>query len=804
MSLILSKIRERALLMDGAMGSMLQAGGMKPGDCPEELNVTKPDVVKGVHAAYAEAGADVLTTNTFGGTRIKLAEYGFESRVKELNEAGVRLAREAADASGREMFVAGGLGPTGRFLKPVGDMDFDEAYSIFYEQSEALAKAGADTIIIETMSDIKEARAAVIAAKEASGLPVIVTMTFQQDLRTLMGTPPDVALEVLSSAGADIVGANCSLGPDGLYEVAKVMSKTARVPLIMQPNAGLPELIDGKTVYPGTPDELAGYAAKFLKLGAGIVGSCCGSTPAHTKAISAEVKRHGKPVPPKGGPVTRLCSRTASVELGGMSMPVIIGERINPTGRKDLTEELSSGKTAIVKKDAKGQAEAGAALIDVNVGLAGADESSLMPMVIRAVEESAPCPIVIDSTDPAAIEAGLKECSGKPLVNSVTGDKDRLDAILPLVKRFGACVMGLTIDEEGVPQSAGKRIEIAERILAACRGYGIPDHDLVIDPLVLTASAEQPQASETLKAVGLVREEMGLATSLGVSNISFGLPDRPLINRTYLTMALGYGLDAAMVNPYDPAMGEAVSSSAVLTSRDPRSEKYIAKHKGKSKSGGIAPKKAEPATVEEAIRLAVIDGDRENIVGLVEKALEKGMDPLAVGNDCLIPALTEVGVLYEKKEFFLPQVMQAAETMKAAFARLKQDMKPGATSGAGTVVLATVYGDVHDIGKNILSTLLENHGLNVVDLGKNVPGDEILDKAAEVGADVIGLSALMTTTMTQMEEVIKERDARGMNTPVVIGGAVVTEKYAEKIGASGSSRDAMEAVAIIKKIIAGK
>lgn len=808
MGLLLDEIKKRPLLMDGAMGSMLQEAGLRPGDCPEEMNVSRPDVVRGIHAKYVEAGADIITTNTFGGTGVKLAEYGLEPRLDELNRAAVRLAKEAADSSGRKVYVAGGLGPTGRFMKPVGDMEFDQAYGLFATQVRSLAAAGADAIIIETMSDIKEARAAVIAAKENSNLPVIITMTFQQDLRSLLGTPPDVAVTVLEAAGADVIGANCSLGPEGLYEVARVMFKVASVPLIFQPNAGLPVLVDGKTVYPAGPEILADYAGRFIEMGAGIIGSCCGSTPAHTKAMSEKARMAaGRCIPARAtGGGTRLASRTRLVRLGGDAMPLIIGERINPTGRPELSAELASGKTTMVKKEARGQADAGAGLIDINIGLPGGDEPALMPVVVRAVEESTDLPVVIDSTDPNAIEAALKEVGGKPLVNSVTGDKDRLDAILPLVKRFGAAVIGLTIDENGVPATARERVEIAARILAACVSHGIPKEDLVIDPLVLTASAEQAQAVETLKAVGMIRDELGLATSLGVSNISFGLPNRPLINATYLTMALGHGLDVAMVNPYDTRMGEAVAASAVLTNRDPRAESYISANRKAAKA--VPSLKLEAAgrelTIEERLHKAVIEGDRENVAGMVEEALAKGMEPLDIGNGCLIPALTEVGRLYETKEFFLPQVMQSAETMKAAFARLKQDMKPGAAAENGTIVLATVFGDVHDIGKNIVSTLLENHGIRVIDLGKNVPRDTILDEAASSNADVIGLSALMTTTMTQMEEVIKERDRRGMKTPVVLGGAVVTEDYANKVGAAGSSRDALEAVRLIKGIIGKK
>ena len=800
MEQIMKLIKKRPLLIDGAMGTLLQEGGLAPGACPEELNAARPELIGEIHGRYIAAGADIITTNTFGGSRLKLMEYGLEGRLAELNAAAVRAAKEAASKAGRPVFVAGDVGPTGKFIRPVGELSFDEAFNVYSEQIKALADAGADLILIETMSDLREARAAVIAAKAVCGLPVAVTMTFQQDMRTLLGTPPEAAIAVLEAVGADFIGANCSLGPEGLYEAAKRMAKAARVPLVFQPNAGLPKLVDGKTVFPASPEDMAAYAEKFIHLSVAMLGSCCGSTPTHTGAMANIVKNATRKQAATGQRPTVLASGRRVVSLGAGCMPVIIGERINPTGRKELTAELTGGKMSIVKKDAKGQAEAGAGLIDINVGLPGGDEAELMPKVVRAVEESTDLPIVIDSTDPAAIEAALKETGGKALVNSVTGDRERLDSILPLVKKYGAAVVGLTVDEEGVPATAEKRVEIAKRILAACEKYGIPKEDLIIDALVLTASAEQAQAVETLRAIGMLKG-MGLATSLGISNISFGLPDRGLINQAYLLMALGYGLDAAMVNPYNEDIVKAIDAGAVLTGRDKRAEDYIQSHRKKAGAEVKKPAASADLPIEKKLFNAVVEGNKENIVFLIEEALNAGMDPMAIGNDCLIPALTEVGRLYEAKEFFLPQVMQSAETMKAAFARLKEEMKGANVQDNGTVVLATVFGDVHDIGKNILSTLLENHGLKVIDLGKNVPRDTILDEAVKNNADVICLSALMTTTMTQMEAVIKERDRRGLKVPVVIGGAVVTESYANSIGADGCSRDALEAVGLIKRLI---
>jgi 5-methyltetrahydrofolate--homocysteine methyltransferase len=801
---------------------MLQESGLKPGACPESMNLERPDIVTEIHLQYAMAGADILTTNTFGGSRIKLSEYGLGDKVAEVSRAAVKAAKDAADSysKGRgpgaaPVFIAGDMGPTGKFIEPVGELSFDDAYDNFHEQAKALAEAGADLLLIETMSDLKEARCAVIAAKAASSeaghrLPVAITMTFQQDLRTLLGTPPDVAVAVLEAAGADFVGANCSLGPEGIYEAAKIMSAAATVDLLFQPNAGLPKLVDGKTIYPASPEELGEWAGKFAGLGVRLIGSCCGSTPAHTKAIADAVRGKEAEARNNNPAGTRLTSRTRLVSVGTGFMPAVIGERINPTGRKALSEELSKGVFNIVKREAREQTQSGASLIDINVGLPGADEEALMASVVRAAEGATDLPLVIDSTDPKAIEAALKEVGGKCLVNSVTGDEDRLESILPLVKKYGAAVVGLTIDGSGIPQTAEERLRIAEKILDACIANGIPKEDLVIDCLVMTASAEQDQAVETLKAISLIKEKLGLTTSLGISNVSFGLPERPLINATYLAMALGHGLDAAMVNIYDQRIRDVMAAGAVLTGRDRRADGYVKAYKKKSGKevllGGnsVAHTSAHNTltllTAEAVIKAAVIEGDKETIVTLIEEALAHSLEPLYISNNMLIPALEEVGKLYESGEIFLPQVMQSAETMKAAFARLKVEMK-GQSGNNGKVLLATVYGDVHDIGKNILATLLENHGLEVIDLGKNVPVETVLDEAEKHKPDVIGLSALMTTTMTQMGAVIKERDRRGLNVPVVLGGAVVTESYAKSVGAAAFSRDAMEAVEIFKKII---
>jgi len=797
----LHAIKERVLVLDGAMGTMLQERGLRPGQSPEELNLTMPDVVAGVHREYLEAGADIIVTNTFGGTRPKLEHYGLEERAREINARAVAIAKEVC---GDRAYVAASVGPTGLFVEPVGEVTFDAMAGFFREQAAPLIDAGADLITLETFLDIKEIRAAVIAIRELSpSIPIIAQLTFDNEGRTVLGTTPEAAAVTLAAAGADIVGSNCGLGPDGICAVMGAMRGVTRLPLISQANAGLPKLVEGKTVFPGTPDDMTAFHDRLLELNVRVIGGCCGTTPAHIRAIKEALAGRDQSWrdcgPPPG--ITYLSSRTSVVSFGGGLTTAIIGERINPTGKKAFAQELREGKISTVRREAMEQTAAGAHLLDVNVGTPGIDEPAAMERAVFCVTGSVGVPLVLDSSDPAALERGLKAADGKVLVNSVNGEGRSIERVLPLVKKYGAAVIGLALDETGIPETAEGRLSVAERIVAAAEGRGIPRDDVVIDCLTLTVSAEQKRAMETLRAVRLVKETLGCSTVLGVSNISFGLPRRPLISSAFFSMALAAGLDAAIVNPKEEEMMAAWRSSMVLLNRDPRAAAYIAAYSGTAAAAPEAAASGAPPDIRERLRRAVITGDRESIVALVEEALGQGLDPLQVANEGLLPGLEEVGRRFEKNLVFLPQVMQSAETMQAAFGRLREAMKGAPAATRGKILMATVEGDIHDIGKNIVCMLLENHGFQVIDLGKNVAADRIVETARDLGVDAVGLSALMTTTMTEMENVITRLRAAGIRTFTMVGGAVVTQEYADEIGADLYARDAMEAVARIKTLL---
>ena len=799
----LKAIHERVLVLDGAMGTMLQERGLKPGQSPEELNLTMPEVVAAVHQEYVDAGADIIVTNTFGGSREKLAHFGLENRLHEINAAAVAIARQAA---GNTVYVAASIGPTGRFVEPVGDLSFDSMAAIYREQAQALIEAGADLITLETFLDIKEIRAAIIAIREVSAtLPVIAMLTFDNNGRSVLGTSPEAAAITLEAVGADIVGSNCGLGVDGIYDILAAMRRVTNLPLISQANAGLPQLRDGKTVFPGTPAEMVAYHERLLALGVRIIGGCCGTTPAHIAAMKQGLqglnRPFARPVGTQG--VTFLSSRCGYVALGEGCRTAIIGERINPTGKKGFAAELREGKIAYIRKEAVEQAAAGATLLDVNVGTPGIDEPAAMERAVFCVTGAVQVPLVLDSSSPEALERGLKSADGKVLINSVSGEEKSLSRILPLVRKYGAAVIGLALDETGIPPTAEGRLQVAERIKARAGAAGIAPADLLIDSLTLTVSAEQKRALESLRAVRLVKEKLGLNTVLGVSNISFGLPARPLISSAFFTMAIAAGLDAAIINPREEPMMAAFRSAMVLLGRDDNAADYIEAYRGVA-GGAALPVDAPAAAADIRGRLAaaVIAGDAEGITALVEAALSDGLTPMQVSSDGLLPGLEEVGRRFEKNLFFLPQVMRSAETMQRAFARLKAELHGAGMASAGRIMMATVEGDIHDIGKNIVCTLLENHGFEVIDLGKNVAAARIVAEAKRLQVDAVGLSALMTTTMTEMETVLARLKAAGVKTFTMVGGAVVTQEYADSIGADLYARDAMEAVAKVKALLA--
>lgn len=799
----LEELKKRVLVFDGATGTMLQKLGLKPGGCPDELVLKDPGMVRKVHAAYIEAGSDIVTTNTFGANRPKLKEYGLEGRLREINVAAAGCARQEAGRA----FVAGGLGPTGSFVEPVGDMSFDTALEVYREQAEALKEGGVDLIIIETMMDIKEMRAAIIGAR-STGLPVVATMTFDETMRTVLGTPPESFAIMAEAAGAAVIGANCSLGIEGIHKAVLAMSRVSSLPLIAQPNAGIPELRDNKTVFPASPEDMAAYVPKLVEAGVRVLGGCCGTSPEHIKMM-AGVFRSLSPASARQAGFTGLASRTSFTLFGGGFSPVVIGERINPTGRKALAQEIKEGKTAGIRNEARAQALSGAHALDVNVGVPGIDETQAMIRAVFAVNENSTLPIVIDSSSPEAILAGLRSVDAKPLINSISGEKKKLSSIIPLAKEYGAALLGLTLDDSGIPETAEGRLKVAEKMLEAVLAAGMRKEDLVIDCLAMTVSADPKSAIETLKAIRLVKERLGLATVLGVSNISFGLPAREVINANFLTMALAAGLDGAIINPNNKAMMDAYHASIVLLNKDVRAERYIRRHQAMEEAAGVKDASVVKASVDTApvndtasrLRKAVIEGDEENIVSLVEGALGEGWDPIKISNDGLVPGLEEVGRLFACNRYYLPQVMLSAETMKKAFARLKTELKGKAGAPVGKVLLATVEGDIHDIGKNIVATLLENHGFEVIDLGKNVSADRIVEEAVKNKVDIVGLSALMTTTVMEMDGVIKRLKERGIQALTIVGGAVVTREFSEKIGADEYGGDALSAIDKMKAMV---
>lgn len=798
MNRFLQAINQRVLVLDGAMGTMLQERGLAPGASPEGMNLQQPQVVEAVHREYIAAGADIIVSNTFGGNRPKLANYGLEGQVREINRSGVEIARRVA---GEETFVAASVGPTGRFLEPVGDAGFDEMVDIFSEQIAALAEAGADLITFETFLDIRELRAAIIAAKTVCDLPLLALLTFDDAGRTVLGTPPEAAAVTLDALGVDVIGSNCGLGIDGIFEILERMRTVTNRPLIAQANAGLPELRDGVTVFPGTPEEMTAYHQRLIELGVRVIGGCCGTTPAHIEAMQQALAGYAQ----KWQAPARRCflsSRTQAVEVGGEAACAVIGERINPTGKKGYSAELREGKTAYVRREAQEQTAAGADLLDINCGAPKVDEPLALEQAVFAVSGVTGTPLVLDSSSPEALESGLKAADGKVLINSVSGEEKSLDAILPLAKKYGAAIIGLALDGKGIPETAADRLAVAKNILDRALALGIPREDVIIDCLTLTVSAEQKRAAETLQALRLVRDELGLATVLGVSNISFGLPSRPVLSATFFTMAIEAGLKAAIINPKEERMMDALRAAKVLLGQDQRAEKYIA-HYGQQVAAPAVAALADdqPLTIRELLAKAIIEGDKDGVVPLVEQALGEGLEALQISNEGLLPGLEEVGRRFGKNQIFLPQVMLSAETMQAGFNRLKETIRGQGIESLGKVLMATVEGDIHDIGKNIVCTLLENHGFEVLDLGKNVPAAKIIEQAQLQQVDAVGLSALMTTTLQQMEVTIEALREAGVKVFTMVGGAVVTENYAAEIGADLYAADALEAVDKIKQLL---
>ena len=791
------------LLFDGAMGTELQARGLAAGELPELLCLTHPEVATEVHAAYVAAGADVVTTNTFGANADKLGEA---ATVEEVFSAAVCCARAAG-----ARYVAADLGPTGQLLAPMGTLAFDDAYELFARQVRAAVAAGADLFVIETMADLAEAKAALLAVRENSELPAFVTMTFQEDGRTFLGTTPEVAALTLSSLGAAAVGINCSLGPAEVAPLAERMASWARCPLMVQANAGLPHVVDGVTVFDIGPEEYAAAVADMLDAGVTVVGGCCGTTPAH---IAAERKLLDGRVPVRRELPDRFAvcgpQRVTSLAPGAVG---VIGERINPTGKRKMKEALRSGNHDHVIAEAIAQERAGAQILDVNAGLPEIDERAVMSRLVDELLGVTTLPLQIDASDPAVIEAAVRSYPGKALINSVNGKEESLAAVVPLAARYGCALVGLTLDEDGIPATAAGRLAVARKIVAATDAAGIPRADVVIDCLAMAASTDQSAPRAILEAIRLVKAELpGVRTVLGVSNISFGLPFRPLVNATFLSAALGAGLDLAIINPGVRRMMDVVDSWRVLSGEDEAARFYVEHYAERSdavptaapsEKGEQAEKGAAlPADPVERARRLVLDGRGGPMADAMREVL-LAHDAMYAINEVLVPALDEVGRRFEAGTFFLPQLMASAEAAKAGFevvrAAGEKDGAPAADKG--TVVVCTVKGDIHDIGKNIVRMLLENYGFEVIDLGRDVAPETVADAVVERHVRLAGLSALMTSTVPAMAETIELLRERAPWCKVVVGGAVLTPEYAEMVGADFYAKDATETARIAGEVL---
>ena len=781
------------VFLDGGMGTMLQAKGLKTGDLPELLNFTAPEMIEEIHREYIEAGSQIVYTNTFGSNRFKLADSG--KTVEEVISAAVEIAKKAC---GEKALTVLDIGPIGKLLEPTGDLSFEEAYDVFKEQIIAGEKAGADLIVCETMSDLYELKAAILAAKENSSLPVICTMTFEQNMRTFTGCT--VSAMALTAAGlcADAVGVNCSLGPKELEPVIAELSRWTSLPIIVKPNAGLPDPVTNK--YDLTPEQFAESMVSLAKYGIKIIGGCCGTNPEFIRETMKKFNRMKFAEREFSGEAA-VCTPVKTVVI---DQPRIIGERINPTGKKRFKEALRNNDTDYIIGQAMEQIDAGADILDVNVGLPEIDEKEMMVRVVKALQSVSDLPLQLDSTRPDVLEAALRVYNGKPIVNSVNGEESSLNTILPLVKKYGAAVVGLTLDENGIPKTAEGRFRIAERILAKALELGIPKQDVFIDCLTLTASAEQEGAMETVKALHRVKTELGLKTVLGVSNISFGLPNRELVNSSFLQIALANGLDLPIINPNAALMTGAVRAYKLLANIDKNSADFISAYSGSNFTATVsssAPAEKPQESGSPDLPYAIANGLKSESAKITRELLDSH-ETMEIVDNMLIPALDKAGAEFEQGKIFLPQLIMAAGAAQSAFEVIKEKMSKtgGGTVNKGKVVLATVKGDIHDIGKNIVKVLLENYGFEVIDLGKDVPPETVLEAAVKHQVKLVGLSALMTTTLGAMEETVKLLHENNVPCKIVVGGAVLTPEYAKKIGADFYARDAKETVDIAKKV----
>ena len=788
--MIKERLGKELLFFDGGMGTLLQERGLAPGELPETWNMTRPEVITEIHRAYIEAGSDIILTNTFGANALKYHDSG--CRLEEIIERGVSHVREAVQAAGvsRPVYTALDVGPTGKLLKPMGELDFEDAYNAYRKVMICGEKAGADLIHIETMSDTYELKAAVLAAKENTSLPVFATVIYDERQKLLTGADIPSVIALLEGLRVDALGINCGMGPEQMLPVLEQYVKYASLPVIVKPNAGLPVQRDGHTCYDVLPETFAAYMQQIVNTGACIIGGCCGTTPDHIRAMT-EKCRGMKILPVTEKNHTIVSSYGSAVFLGNGSK--IIGERINPTGKKRFKQALKEHDLEYIMREGITQQDCGAHILDVNTGLPDIDETAMMRDAVQALQSVVNLPLQIDTVDPEAMEAALRIYNGKAMVNSVSGKQESMDKVFPLIRRYGGVVIGLTLDENGIPSDAGGRVAIAEKIIREAAKYGIRKKDIVIDALAMTISSEPDGAMVTLETLRRLRDEVGVRTVLGVSNISFGLPSRPVINAAFYTMAMMNGLSAGIINPCSEDMMRAWYAYHALAGLDENCAGYIAKYSGEASAA--APAAAAGSVTVLSLKECIEKGLKDDAADRTREAVET-KDPLDIINEMLIPALNHVGEGFEKGTLFLPQLLMSAEAAKSAFAILKDRMdKSGEVrTKSGPVVLATVKGDIHDIGKNIVKVLLENYSFDVIDLGKDVPPERILETVQEKGIRLVGLSALMTTTVVSMEETIRLLREHAPGCKVMVGGAVLNREYADMIGADYYGKDAMQSV----------
>lgn len=797
--------KDAILFLDGGMGTQLQGKGLQPGEMPEGWNVSRPKDILAVHEEYFKAGADIAYANTFGANP---AKYHGSAPLEDVIAAGVSIAREAATTVGGKRGVALDIGPTGRLLKPFGDFEFDAAYDAFAEQVRIGEKAGADLAVIETMGDTYELKAAVLAARENSSIPIFATVALGEDGKLLTGADVECVAAILEGLRVDAIGLNCGFGPDRMLPFVKRLAACTSIPLIVKPNAGLPQVVDGRTVFTVGPEEFAKDIRALAEAGASIVGGCCGTTPAHIAAVREALSEFRRPCRTGCLPKTMVASGSRAVEIP-FDDSIVIGERINPTGKKKLKAALTEGDVAYVLREAVSQSDAGAHVLDVNVGVPGIDEAAALDSTIQAVQGVTDIPLQIDTSDANALERALRHYNGKALVNSVNGKKESMDAVLPLIAKYGGAVVALTLDENGIPPTAEGRLAIARRILERGAEYGLKPSDFIIDVLCLAISADAGSANTILRALRMVREELGCRTCLGVSNISFGLPARPLLNASFYTMALANGLSAGIINPLATDMMTAYRAYRALAGKDRSCCAWIEAYKDFTPASAAAPNHAKggasaPAAQspdDSGLTEAIRHGLKSDAASLAASALKDGKAPLDVIGSGIVPALEAVGKGFESGSVFLPQLLMAAEAAGAAFDVVRAAMPSrDGESVRGPIIVATVKGDIHDIGKNICRALLENYGFKVIDLGRDVPPEKVVDAARRENARLVGLSALMTTTVGFMEQTVKLVHEELPGCKVTVGGAVLTDEYARKIGADFYSKDAMELVRLAESL----